>query len=108
STLPALSQARYLTVVVCDTVIGSLYAVLEAVGSEPSSVYRMTLTPLSPSLAARVTVTSVAYAALEHADPSQAIDDVGAVVSIWISCEFTASALPTLSKARNWRREVRG
>ena len=25
---------------------------------------------------------------------------VGAVVSIWISCELTASALPALSKAR--------
>src|ERR671934_150352 len=47
STLPALSHARYLTVVVWDTVIGSLYAVLEEVGSEPSRVKRMTLTPLS-------------------------------------------------------------
>src|SRR5919204_622185 len=35
STFPALSHARYLTVVVADTVIGSLYAVLDAVGSEP-------------------------------------------------------------------------
>src|SRR5919198_1031889 len=67
STFPALSQARYLTVVVADTVIGSLYAVLEEVGSEPSRVYRMTLTPLSPSFADSVTVTSAAYAALEHA-----------------------------------------
>src|SRR5919198_1193822 len=67
STLPALSHARYLTVVVADTVIGSLYAVLDAVGSEPSRVYRMTLTPLSASLADSVTVTSAEYAALEQA-----------------------------------------
>jgi hypothetical protein len=38
STLPALSQERYLTVVVSETVKGALYAGLETVGSEPSSV----------------------------------------------------------------------
>ena len=38
STLPALSQARYLTVVVALTKKGPRYAVLEVVGSEPSRV----------------------------------------------------------------------
>jgi hypothetical protein len=38
STLPAVSQALYLTVEVVDTVNGTVYAGLAAVGSEPSVV----------------------------------------------------------------------
>ena len=45
-------------------------------------------------------MTGPAYQPIEHVPWLQVIDDVGAVVSIWTSCEFTASALPALSKAR--------
>ena len=38
STLPALSQARYLTVVVVETANGPVYVELATVGSEPSVV----------------------------------------------------------------------
>src|SRR5919199_53244 len=62
----------------------------------------ITPTPLSASVADSVTVTSAEYAALEQAEPSQAIDEVGAVVSTWTSCDFVASTLPTLSHARNF------
>ena len=100
SILPTLSRARYFTVAVAETVNGPLYAVLESVGSEPSSVYRMTETPLSLSVALSETVTAEEYAELEHVEPLHEIDDVGAVVSIWIVCVFVSSAFPALSQAR--------
>src|SRR5215204_837867 len=61
STLPALSQARYLTVPVAETVNGAEYAGLATVGSEPSVVYRITATPEDASVAASDTDTGALY-----------------------------------------------
>ena len=53
------------------------------------------------SLAVSVTETARAVVAARTAAASlHLIVEVGAVVSIWICCELTASALPALSKAR--------
>ena len=50
SGLPAMSYARYLTVVVVDTVIGAEYErPLAPLGVEPSSVYRITDNPDPPA-----------------------------------------------------------
>jgi hypothetical protein len=90
----------YFTVVVADSVNGPLYAGLAAVGVEPSSVYRITETPLWASVADRATSTDALYHPLgEQVPPLHLIDEVGAIVSIWMSCEFVASTLPELSHA---------
>jgi hypothetical protein len=52
---------------------------LEAVGPEPSVVYRMTATPVPESTAERLTVAGGANQAPEHGLPLQAMDEVGAV-----------------------------
>ena len=48
------------------------------------------------------TLTGPPYQPLEHALPPQAIEEVGAVVSIWIARDFVASMLFALSQARNF------
>ena len=56
-----------------------------------------------PSVADRVTLTGEVYALPEQAEPLQAIEELGGVVSgavIVISCELVGSTLPALSQAR--------
>ena len=62
----------------------------------------MLATPDPASLADSETLTGPPYQPLEQAPPSQAIEEVGAVVSIWIVCDFVASMLLALSQARNF------
>ena len=63
SAFPALSKARYLTVAVADTVNAPLYVVpfgdtaSDAVGVEPSVVYRISFTPEPPALSVAASVT---------------------------------------------------
>jgi hypothetical protein len=45
-------------------------------------------------------VTPAVYQPLEQALPLQAIDELGAAASIWISCVLVASTLPATSQAR--------
>ena len=51
------------------------------------------------SLAESATVTGEAYVVVEHAAPLQVMEDVGAAVSIEISCACVVSMLPALSQA---------
>jgi hypothetical protein len=60
----------------------------------------MAATPESVSVAERETLTGAPYQLLEQAAPPQLIDEVGAVVSIWIKLDFVASTLFALSQAR--------
>ena len=70
------------------------------IGTLPFVVYRISFRPEPPvSVADRLTVTPVAYAAA-HGDPLQLIALDGAEVSTRINGALTASALPALSKAR--------
>ena len=82
STFPALSQARYLTVPVAETVNGAEYVELPTVGSEPSVVYRITATPEDASVADRATDTGALYQPLPHGALLQVIEEEGAVVSV--------------------------
>ena len=64
-------------------------------------MYRIAATAEPLSVAKREIWTDALYQPLEQAAALQTIDDVGAVVSIWISCDLVASTLPALSQARN-------
>ena len=57
--------------------------------------------PVSVGLSATVTGV-VRYQPVEQADPLQEMVVAGFSVSIWISWDFTASALPALSVAKNF------
>ena len=65
----------------------------------PSTRYMRAATPLVPSDAVRVTVTSLTYHPFSPAVPDREADVVGAVVSIPMSTELTASAFPARSTA---------
>ena len=60
------------------------------------------------SVAERATPTDAVYQPLEQLEPLQLIEELGAAVSIWISCEFVASTLPALSQARYFTVVVTG
>src|SRR4051794_4276747 len=61
SALPALSNARNLTVLVAVTENGPLYTdPLDAVGSDPSVVYRISRTPDPPTLSVAANATDTA------------------------------------------------
>jgi hypothetical protein len=92
SSLPAMSAARYFTVVVALTVNGAVYVEPELeFGFDPSVEYRIRLTPDPVSVALSETVTALEYVPA-HGEPLQLIVVVGAVVSIWTSCDLTPSA----------------
>jgi len=66
-------------------------------------------TPEPPelSLAERLTVTgAVLYQPVEHAAELHEMVVVGAAVSIWISCDLTASVFPALSTEKNFTVDV--
>jgi len=102
SVLPALSYARYLTVVVALSGNAPEYLVpLVRLGVDPSVVYRIDATPEPPVLSVADRLTDTPFPDQpEHDPPLHAIVDVGGVVSIWSSAELTGSALPALSYAR--------